>query len=84
MKKLIIENRSDMPMCIAVNFAQMVVAQGKISESGGKPQYSHHTAFGKSHDIFAPTGKSVHASSIRNAKSDRIIIHHNDGKDWQK
>lgn len=86
MNKLIIENRSRLSMESALHFVGIILSDGKISESSGKPQYSHHTIWDPfpSERMGLKKGDRVHASSFRNAKSDRIVIHHNDGKDWQK
>jgi len=85
MKKLIIENRSKISMKSALYFVGIMIGEGKISESAGKPQYCHHMQWEMFGGMEGLDEKDiVHVSAFRNAKSDRIVIHHNDGKDWQK
>ena len=72
-EKLIIDNRSKQSMQTCLRYARAVIVEGKVSETAGRSQYCFHMSF----------GGGMHASAFVNAKSDRIVIHHNDGKDWQ-
>ena len=85
MEKLIIENRSKLSMKNALYFVGIVIKNGRVSETAGRPQYCFHTSWDM-HGAMEGLDEDddVHASCFINAKSDRIVIHHNDGKDWQK
>jgi hypothetical protein len=65
MEKLIIENRSNLKMEDAINYARQVITQGRISESHKGKQYCFCTWFQES-DIV------VYADM--NKQSDRLII----------
>ena len=68
----------------ALYFIGIVVVEGKVSETAGKPQYCFHMQWAMQGSMDGlDSDDIVHASAFRNEKSDRIVIHHNDGKDWQ-
>lgn len=64
-EKLIIENRSNLPMSRCLKLAQAVVYSGRVSNHG--KQYCYLT-------IFNVLGRKIGVSSFLNAKSDRFVI----------
>ena len=64
MEKLIIENRADIPMRVALVYAKKVVEEGRISNYG--KNYCYVTVF--------KDGTTV--SSWKNKKSDRLVVTH--------
>jgi hypothetical protein len=69
MKKLIIENRTHLPMIDCLGYCEAVMMDGRISETGKGNQFCFHTEF---HD-------GVHVSAFLNEKSDRLVVHNNMG-----
>lgn len=76
MEKLIIENRTKYGMDVILNCIFSVIEQGKVSNNG--KQHSYHSVF---HGI---NNTEFHVTSFLNKRSERLVVHHNDGKDWQE
>lgn len=64
MDKLIIENRSKLPMADATEYATEVILQGKISKTSKGEQYCFVTKFAGGITVYAD----------KNKNSDRLII----------
>lgn len=62
MNKLIIENQADISMYKALEYARVVIKQGRVSNFG--KQYCYHTVF--------KDGTVI--TSFLNEKSDRLLI----------
>ena len=63
-EKLIIENRTELPMKEVLNYVKVVVTQGKISETSKGKQYCFVTCFSDGITVYAD----------KNKKSDRLIV----------
>ena len=63
-EKLIIENRTEMPMLDVLNYVATVIHSGKISKTGKGEQYCFHTSF----------ADGVHVSAWKNKSSDRLVV----------
>ena len=63
-EKLILENRTDLPIDQAMQMFFSVVKEGKISESAGKLQYCFYTTFKNGYGVAA----------FRNKNSDRLVL----------
>jgi len=63
-ERLIIENRTGMPMVQAMEYAQSVVREGKISGDGDKAQYCYATTFDNGIVVWADKNKA----------SDRLVV----------
>jgi len=63
--KLIIENRSDLPMDVCLDMARAVVKNGRISSNN--KQYCYYTNFKIFDDVYG-------VSSFLNSKSDRLVV----------
>jgi len=63
-EKLIIENRTNLPMKEVLSYVKTVVEQDKISETSKGKQYCFVTCF--------PDGITIYAD--KNKKSDRLIV----------
>lgn len=72
-ERLIIENRTDMPMSEVIRYANTVILKGRISDYG--KQYCYLTVFDDS------TYGKIFVSASKNKNSDRLVIHYNDGED---
>jgi hypothetical protein len=79
MEKLIIENRASLSMSDAIQCVNAVINMGKISTTNSKKHYCHHTVL-----HLEGIKKEVHVSAFVNKKSDKLIIHHNDGIDYRE
>ena len=64
-EKIIIENRLDDNMCIAMQYVYFVIANGKISKTGKGEQYCFVSVF----------ANDVHVIAFKNDKSDRFVVH---------
>ena len=67
MKKLIIENRTTLPMHEAMSYAVVIIRQGRVSGMK-KDQYCYHSLF----------KDGITVSSWKNKKSDRLVIGESD------
>ena len=63
-EKLIIENKTELPMKEVLSYVKTVIEQGKISETAKGKQYCFVTCF--------PDGITIYAD--KNKKSDRLIV----------
>lgn len=71
-EKLIIENRTDLSMAVALELAREIVQMGRISNDG--TQYCLTGTF-----TLQGVDDKVFVSSFKNKKSDRLVIHYNKG-----
>jgi hypothetical protein len=67
MSKLIIYNKSSVSDCSAIELVAQVVAMGRISMSGGRPQYCFVT-------VLQHGSSEVQVISMLNKESDRFIV----------
>ena len=63
MERLIIENRTELPMEKILPYVETVVTMGKISGNMNE-QYCYHTTF----------DSGIAVSAYRNKKSDRLVV----------
>jgi len=64
MSRIIIENRSNLTDVDAVEHAQAVMREGRISGAEGKEQYCYLTTF----------NNDIHVSAFLNKSSDRLVV----------
>ena len=79
MEKLIIENRTNLVMADVLTLVRRVVIDGRESETSKGPQYCFNTVFKIAEQD--GTVAEVFVSAFLNKKSDRLVVHYNDGKD---
>lgn len=65
MSKLIVENRTDMPMLEALVYVRHVMGEGRVSETGKGKQYCFCTVF----------KDGVVVSADLNKKSDKFVVY---------
>lgn len=65
MNKLIVENRTDMPMLDALVYVRYVMGEGRVSETGKGKQYCFCTVF----------KDGIVVSTDLNKKSDKFIVY---------
>jgi hypothetical protein len=69
MEKLILENRSDLPMSKFLELVQEIIEEGRISNNN--KQYCYLS-------VYKINGKEYHIASELNKKSDKLILYNND------
>ena len=65
MSKIIVENRTDLPDHLVLNYVYSVILKGRISGIEGHKQYCYHSSF----------EDGIEVACYPNKKSDRFVVY---------